>query len=95
MNKRPAFILAESICALTVIVLGLYTFNTTFQQFILKLQQQRQATDQTQVLWVAAQHHAQDKPLTQLKVNGRTYPVQIKAKQIDIGQGAAHVEITW
>ncbi|MFC6170236.1 type II secretion system protein [Loigolactobacillus jiayinensis] len=95
MNKQGAFILLESVCALTVVAIGVYTFNLTFQQFIAKLQLQRQDTDQAQVLHVAAQHHAHKVGLTQLQVDGQMYQVQTQTQKIRVGQGGHYAEITW
>ncbi|MFD1318539.1 type II secretion system protein [Loigolactobacillus zhaoyuanensis] len=95
MNKQRAFALVESICALTIVVIGIYTFNTTFQQFILKLRQQRQSTDQAQVLWIAAQRQRQQTKLSQLQINGYVYQVQTQPQKIGVGQGAHYAEISW
>lgn len=95
MNKPRAFILLESLCALVVVTIGIYAFNSTFQQFIGKLRWQRQATDQAQVLWATAQHKQYKTGLSQLQMNDRVYRIQQQSHKIRVDQGVHHAEITW
>lgn len=95
MSKHQAFILAESLCALMIIAIGFLSFNLTFQQFILKLKWQRQATDQAQVLQTAARQLHHDSSLTSLQVNQHIYRVKANSGKLSVGQGDYYAEITW
>lgn len=95
MSKRQGFILAESLCALMIIAIGFLSFNLTFQQFVLKLRSQRQATDQAQVLQTAARQIHHGSQLAPLQVNQHVYQIKTGSDKLSIGQGDHYAEITW